>query len=426
MLFKQVKNCRMSENIMIAQERTDVFVASVLERTQSASEEHTPVSFTAEPKCKDDAVAAHTNTTTCLRRAVSIHILLREHFIRLKGEEKSATVDARTGDESNYASGTACPPIEELEKQRFGQKDYATIIKENDVAPNDTLTFAPLPIQVAGHGINPDKNGKLVPGILISSDDGTILKRVRSQHGKPKTYALTEIAFYDHIRKSNNEMDIRIRKCLPRYSGLQKPYQYGENQTEIFLTLENITHGFVLPAVMDIKIGGKKLVKAGSTKDILGYNALGIRSHSLRPEDDGKNDLPGNYYGKSDLGNNIDVSKTKKIMELFFDYERSGRVPDLYKIFIEKLTNISKVFAKQQKYIILGSSLLFAYDADAIRKFQNQKLTKEDLRRFVNIKLVNLAHVYHSNGLRDTQFNKTISNLLELFETFADDTHTKK
>ena len=133
----------MSENIIPPKGSTDVFGVSVLKRTQSINKEQTSVSFAVETTRKADVVAAPPNTPTRLSKTFSLHILVQEDFQHLDDDDKSTSINLNTGTGSKDNTNATLPPIEELEKRRFGQKDYPTIIKDNAVAPNNPLSFAP-------------------------------------------------------------------------------------------------------------------------------------------------------------------------------------------------------------------------------------------------------------------------------------------
>ena len=151
-----------------------------------------------------------------------------------------------------------------FQNSRFGlQREKSDIIKENLVAPNNLLDWSPLgdQLQIAGHGsrigkvVDEKKNDATIslPGIFISSDEGHyILKPLQ-----PPPRGFTEVAFYSHITKSQDPMDMAIAKCIPEFGGVeqfQKDQAEGEVDKEIkyFLNLSNITQGFVLPTIMDV------------------------------------------------------------------------------------------------------------------------------------------------------------------------------
>ena len=80
----------------------------------------------------------------------------------------------------------------------------------------------------------------------------------------------------------------------------------------------------------------------------------------------------------------------------------------------------------QRKYKIYASSLLLAYDAQAVQKFKanaknhdEKKIDKKnELRKHVNIRLIDFAHVFNANGDKDENFIFGLTNLLDLFQRY--------
>ena len=59
-----------------------------------------------------------------------------------------------------------------------------------------------------------------------------------------------------------------------------------------------------------------------------------------------------------------------------------------------------------------------AYDASAIKQYEDGKIDKKELENFVNVKLIDFAHVFPADGEKDENFIKGLENLLFLFENF--------
>ena len=65
-----------------------------------------------------------------------------------------------------------------------------------------------------------------------------------------------EATFYKEINSSNHPTDALIRKHIPKFYGLEQvQFRNGVDVAEEFLVLDDITEGFQLPTVMDIKVG---------------------------------------------------------------------------------------------------------------------------------------------------------------------------
>ena len=324
--------------------------------------------------------------------------------------------------------------VTNIKHPRFGLEDYPTIISRNIVAENDPYSWAPLQSQVAGHGLCEDMKPNDVQGILISSE-GQILKPVQNAPGNNQR-GLTEIAFYSHIIHSNDFVDTKIRECIPKFYGIEQFESDAEGNKEInnFLILEDITQGYELAAVMDIKIGRKVIGpdasaakrarasrKSWPTGQHLGFKVSGILAHSLKPEDEGNNDIPGKVYSKKGFGQKLTTHTVWKIPDVFYDSEYSGKVEILNDIFVKKLEEILEIFEAQSRYHIYGSSLLFTYDANAVRKFRNGKISGDSLETFVNIKLIDFANVYEANGEKDENFLSGLRNVITVFRGFSVD-----
>ena len=65
-----------------------------------------------------------------------------------------------------------------------------------------------------------------------------------------------EVNFYQEINSSNHPTDTLIRNHIPKYHGLEQvEFRNGIDVAKDFLVLDDITEGFQLPTVMDIKVG---------------------------------------------------------------------------------------------------------------------------------------------------------------------------
>ena len=364
-----------------------------------------------------------------LSRTFSIHILE-------KNIDEDEEVFVTTSGTPTYKT-TPVAPVEEAladpNHPRFGRANYSTTISSNLIADNNPFSWAQLGSQVAGHGLDEDMRLNNVPSILITSE-GQILKPVQMPQGQ-QPRGLTEVAFYSHITHSNDNTDKKIRECIPRFFGIEQFESDVEwdNNIRNFLVLEDITQGYKLPAVMDVKIGRKNYGPDASkekrarcdrknlgTRPPLGYSVSGILSHSLKPEDEGKNDMAGRQYSKNGFGKKLTTDTVWKVPEAFYDLLNSGKVEIVNDVFLRKLEQMLKVFEAQSRYHIYGSSLLLAYDADAVRKFRNGKLHADALEQFINVKLIDFANVYESNGEKDDNFLDGFKNFLALLKSFSE------
>lgn len=318
---------------------------------------------------------------------------------------------------------------------RFGLSIYSTVINDNLLAHNDPFSWEPLQSQVAGHGVNSEMKTNDVPGVMITSE-GQILKPVQESRGLSErtNRGLTEVAFYSHIMKSDDPIDMKIRNCIPKFMGIEQFESTvdGDEAISNFLILEDITGGFELPAVMDIKLGHKVYGPDASpekrarnesslwpTQSPCGFKVSGILSHSLKPEKEGILNEDGKVYSKKSFGQSLTPDKVWQVPEAFYDTKDSGKVEIVNNIFLQQLKEILRVFEGQRKYHIIGSSILFTYDANAVRKFRNGGLSANELEKFVQLKLIDFANVYEAAGEKDENFLSGLRNLVSVFEQFS-------
>ena len=218
-------------------------------------------------------------------------------------------------------------------------------------------------------------------------------------------------------------IDVLIRSHIPKFFGIEQVgFTNGITVTEDFLVLEDITEGLELPCIMDVKIGAKtwgpdasekkiaqESAKYTGTKSPFGFSILGMIVHSLDAQGQNKVQKFDKSFGKSLRTEDVD-----QVPKLFFNHEQNPP-RELIRIFVEKISQIVQVFEMQRRYKIYASSLLLAYDAMAVRKFKNQEISEAELKKSVNMRLIDFAHVFPADGQQDENFLFGIKNLLDLF-----------
>jgi len=65
---------------------------------------------------------------------------------------------------------------------------------------------------------------------------------------------------------------------------------------------------------------------------------------------------------------------------------------------------------------LVYSSLLLAYDAAAVKKFVGGSIDRQELSRWTIVRVIDFAHVFDAEGLRDDNFLTGLENLLTLFK----------
>ena len=113
--------------------------------------------------------------------------------------------------------------------------------------------------------------------------------------------------------------------------------------------------------------------------------------------------------------------KTEDVLDApktFFDHKTVGVIPELVDVVLERMKTVLDVMGRQRKYLIYGSSLLFAFDTKVVSEFRRGKVGKEALETAVNVKMIDFAHVWPSDGVQDTNFVSGLTNLIKVFEDF--------
>ena len=149
------------------------------------------------------------------------------------------------------------------------------------------------------------------------------------------------------------------------------------------------------------------------------FSISGLIVHSLKSEaEESGIGCHGRKFNKS-FGKHLKIEDAHTVPEIFFDVQESGSsVVDCVDILIRQIQTIYEAFEEQRKYKIYGSSLLMAYDADAVRRFRKGNIDRTEMEKFVNVKLIDFAHVFPSNGERDDNFLRGLDNILTLFQDF--------
>ena len=287
-----------------------------------------------------------------------------------------------------------------------------------------TIPVVPLAKQVAGNGTR----GKNELGFLQRQDKKLLKQAVKK-----------EMNFYQQITTSNDLDDTRILPYIPEFLGVQ---QIGFNKGsktmhEYFLILSDITEIYILPNVIDIKIGFRtwgpdtsiekriyKESKNTATRDAFGYIVKGMMVNSFNGNGDENNSTTTRRYNKT-FGESLTPENARKIPQTFFDTNVSNYAPECAAVVLEKIRDIYSTFLKQRKYNFTGSSLLIAYDANAVKDLRNEVIDSQQFNKFIDVKIIDFGNVYLSNGQRDDNFLIGLKNLIDLFECFLEDVETK-
>jgi len=235
---------------------------------------------------------------------------------------------------------------------------------------------------------------------------------------------LREANFYSSIQTSRHPDDLKIRKLIPEFFGVET---IGLNKSSAdvsgdYLVLQDITEGFKEPNIMDVKMGAKTYgpdaskskmaqedAKYVGTKIPFGYSVTGLIVHSLA--DDGA----VKKYDKN-FGKNLKSGDVGFIPDTFFDL-KNRFVPELIELIVDQMSNIYNVYNDQRKYKMFASSVLLAYDAAAVRKFLRNEIDRTELSRWIIVRVIDFAHVFDAKGHRDDNFLTGLENLTTLFKS---------
>ncbi|TRY76796.1 hypothetical protein TCAL_07414 [Tigriopus californicus] len=276
----------------------------------------------------------------------------------------------------------------------------------------------PFEAQIAGHG-SAQADGQHA---FLKHKDGKLLKPFQKP---PK--GTREVAFYRGVQASDEPDDVAIRAWIPRFHGTENIGQVdGLTSGEQFLVLDDVLEGLSSPNIMDIKIGRQTWGpdapvakrdhedrKYPGTKAPLGFSVLGIIIHRIK---DGHAQGESIKYDRT-FGTSLKTEDVQTIPKVYFDVDNTGLVPALVEVVVSQMKALLAVFERQRKYLIYASSILFAYDAEVVRQY----LVDQDrarLARGVNLKLIDFAHVFPSEGQPDENFVSGLKNLIGVFESF--------
>jgi len=289
----------------------------------------------------------------------------------------------------------------------FMLEEPRSSLKEGfNIEVRSSHAVSPLQTQIAGHGSENDGQR----GLLVH-ESGFVLKPVQ-----PPPKGTREVAFYQSINSSEDPVDRLLVQLTARFYGTQEvKIQNGVVGLSDYLVLENLTQGLKAPCVMDVKIGARTYgpdateakmkqedAKYLGTKVPLGFSVLGIISHNEE----------GVKRVNKAFGRNLGVGNIHEVLDHFIRLEPHLSVL-VANIFLEKLDEFVKFFEDQRRYHLYASSLLFVYDFAPIQAGNTEKFKDS-----IKLKLIDFAHVFPAEGLRDDNFIFGLKNLSCLFRKF--------
>ncbi|XP_026542826.1 inositol polyphosphate multikinase [Notechis scutatus] len=211
----------------------------------------------------------------------------------------------------------------------------------------------PLSHQVAGHMFGKDKGG------ILQHPDGTVLKQLQPPPRGPR-----ELDFYNKVFADGCEDSVflELQKYLPKYYGT---WSLPTAPNDLYLKLEDVTHRFKKPCIMDVKIGQKSYDPYASEEKIkqqiskyplmeeIGFLVLGMRVYHAPT---GSYETQNQHYGRG-----LTKETIKDGVARFF-YNGFTLRKDAIAVSIEKIKEILHWFENQKQLNFYASSLLFVYD----------------------------------------------------------------
>jgi len=217
-----------------------------------------------------------------------------------------------------------------------------------------------------------------------------------------------EILFYKNMNNLNNTL---LQNFIPKVYGI------CEIKGNNYVVIENLKYGFKKPLSIDIKFGFKT-----SSKQIMQaqkYNLISKNIKSLRHLFLDKTLSNSSKFGFRIEGANLDKPLTKnrlmiqnvyKVLYNFFSHDKDNKALNS---FITKLYElISDVSSNDDfnKFLFIGSSILFTYDAT------NPEKTSCKLIDFDNTIILNDPIIIEKNKKHASQTILAFNNLVKVLE----------
>jgi len=268
--------------------------------------------------------------------------------------------------------------------------------------------------QVGGHGAQDKAQAMQVSG------EGLVLKPIQAGERGQR-----EAAFYKDISSSSDPSVALFYQFVPQFFGLSRKIMEDGTKAE-YLMMENLTQGFKLPCIMDVKIGArtwgpdsspeKRAAQDASysgTKKPFGFSVPGLAVYKGAEIKAGKK--PEQIVHGKDFGRALSAETIDTLLPLFLAQDvRPSTAKSLAKIFVRKLQKIQALFQVQTTFHLYGSSLLFVYDAAACSSTDEAVLEKS-----ASVKMIDFAHVWPAEGKVDTNYLNGVDNLVSLFQKLA-------
>ncbi|XP_050310974.1 inositol polyphosphate multikinase [Anthonomus grandis grandis] len=240
------------------------------------------------------------------------------------------------------------------------------LLEEGDEGEGIPRGMEVLTNQVAGHII--DDSG----GIGMLKKEGLAFKPLLK-----KEYAEREVKLYEQLETTVDRCLIEMRQLVPKYHGVQKLEVKGNRMD--FLVLEDLTHGFKEPCIMDIKIGRRtwdpkatydKIIsedqKYHECKRDLAFCIPGFQVYKIACG--GQLVKYDKEYGKS-----LNKDGAKEAVKTFLNADTHHFCRKLLVQFLASLWQIQHFARNQRRLRLYATSILLVYDARRLKEHVNHK-----------------------------------------------------
>nr|XP_008517001.1 PREDICTED: inositol polyphosphate multikinase [Equus przewalskii] len=253
---------------------------------------------------------------------------------------------------------------------------------------------------------------------ILQHPDGTVLKQLQPPPRGPR-----ELEFYNMVYAADctDGVLLELRKYLPKYYGIWSP---PTAPNDLYLKLEDVTHKFSKPCIMDVKIGRKSYDPFASSEKIqqqvskyplmeeIGFLVLGMRVYHVHSD---TYETQNQHYGRS-----LTKETLKDGVSKFFHNGFCLR-KDAIAASIQKIKNILQWFESQEQLNFYASSLLFVYEGSSQpsttksndRTLAEKFLSKGQLADTDVLEYNNNFHVLSStvNGKIESSVGKSLSKM---------------
>uniref|UniRef100_A0A2K6FAB2 Kinase n=1 Tax=Propithecus coquereli TaxID=379532 RepID=A0A2K6FAB2_PROCO len=219
--------------------------------------------------------------------------------------------------------------------------------------------FVPLSRQVAGHMHGKDKVG------ILQHPDGTVLRQLQPPPRGPRELEFCNMVSQVYAADCAGGVLLELRKYLPKYYGIWSP---PTAPNDLYLKLEDVTHKFNKPCIMDVQIGRKSYDPFALSEKIqqqvskyplmeeIGFLVLGMRVYHVHTD---SYETKIQHYGRS-----LRKETIKDGVCRFFHHGFSLR-KDGIAANIQKIKKILQWFESQEQLNFYASSFLFVYEGSS-------------------------------------------------------------